>query len=115
MHVAQSLASIDFNDFEPKLVPEVYQTSANFKYRHLVQDPLFDIQEMVTESAATIPLAGEYVRVLALIKGSAVVSAAGCDVSAELKPGQFCLVPASLKGVTVKTSPQTTFLCAEPN
>jgi mannose-6-phosphate isomerase len=115
MHVAQSLASIDFNDFEPKLVPDNYQTAANFKYRHLVQDPLFDIQEMVTESAATISLAGEYVRVLALVKGSAVISASGCDVRAELKPGQFCLVPACLKGVTVKTSPQTTFLCAEPN
>jgi mannose-6-phosphate isomerase len=115
MHVAQSLASIDFGDFEPRLVPAGYQTAVNFKYRHLVQDSLFDIQEMVTESAATIPLTGEYVRVLALIKGSAIVSAAGCDVSAELKPGQFCLVPACLKGVTVKTSPQTTFLCAEPN
>jgi mannose-6-phosphate isomerase len=115
MHVAQSLASIDFNDFEPKLVPANYQPAANFKYRHLVQDPLFTIQEMVVETPATIPLAGEYVRVLALIKGSAVVSAAGCEVSAELKPGQFCLIPASLKGVMVKTAPQTTFLCAEPD
>jgi len=113
MHVAQSLASIDFNDFEPKLAAAGYQSAPNFKYRHLVRDPLFNVQEMLTETAATIAPAGEQVRVIALIKGSATVSGGG--VSVELQPGQFCLIPAALKGAEIKTRPQTTFLCAEPN
>ena len=67
LHIAQSLASIDFNDFEPKLVPAAYQQAPNFKYRNLVQDPLFYVQEYVAETATTILPAGEQVRVIAMI------------------------------------------------
>lgn len=112
MHVAQSLVSIDFNDFEPKLVPAGYLQAPGFKYRNLVQDPLFYVQEMFAETAATIAPAGEQVRVIALIKGSATVKGGG--ISAELKPGEFCLIPAKLRGAEIKAQPQTVFLCAEP-
>ncbi len=115
LHVAQSLASIDFNDFDPKLVGSKYSQAPNFQYRHLVQDPLFNVQEMMTGSAETITLAGQFLRIIALVKGQAKVSDSESGVSANLSAGQFCLIPASLKGVTVKTSAQTTFLCAEPN
>jgi mannose-6-phosphate isomerase len=113
LHIAQSLASIDFNDFEPKLVPAGYQQAPNFKYRHLVREALFNVQEMLAETATTIAPAGEQVRVIAVTKGFVTVSGGG--ISVELKPGQFCLIPALLKGAEIKTQPQTTFLCAEPN
>ena len=48
-----------------------------------------------------------------MIRGSATISGGG--ISTELKPGGFCLIPADLKGVEIKTQPQTAFLCAEPN
>ena len=111
LHVAQSLASIDFNDFEPKLVQDKYLPAPGFKFRHLVRDPLFNIQEMVAETPATITPSGEQVRVIAIIKGGAEIT--GNGVKAVLKPGQFCLIPAVLKQVEIKTQAQTTFLCAE--
>ena len=117
LHIAQSLASIDFNDFEPKLVGSKYYQAPKFKYRHLVQDPLFNVQEMVFETAGSFVLAGQLLRIVAVVKGAATILDSASKISIELRPGQFGLIPASLKGVEIKTTAQTTLLCveAEPN
>ena len=117
LHIPQSLASIDFNDFEPKLVPAKYNQAPKFKYRHLVQDPLFNVQEMVFETAETLMLAGQVLRIIAVVKGAAAIFDGDSKISVDLKPGQFGMIPACLKGVEIKASAQTTFLCveAEPN
>jgi len=117
LHIAQSLASIDFNDFEPKLVPAKYNQAPKFKYRHLVQDPLFNVQEMVFENAGSFVLAAQLLRIIAVVKGTVEVVDAAGKISIQLSPGQFGLIPASLKGVEIKAAAQTTFLCveAEPN
>jgi mannose-6-phosphate isomerase len=113
LHIAQSLASIDFNDFEPKLVPAKYNQAAKFKYRHLVQDPLFNVQEMVFETAESIVLAGQLLRIIAVVQGAVEVLDGASNISVELQPGQFGLIPASLKGVEIKAKAHTTFLCVE--
>jgi mannose-6-phosphate isomerase len=113
LHIPQSLASIDFNDFEPKLVASKYLAAAGFKFRHLVQDPLFEVQEIVFENAGSLVLAGQYLRIIAAVKGSVEVIGGADKTSVSLKPGQFCLIPACLKGVEIKAQPQTTFLCVE--
>ena len=43
LHVPQSLASIDFNDFAPSLIKSIYSRNPTFKVRYLVNDPLFRI------------------------------------------------------------------------
>ena len=115
LHVAPSLASIDFGDFEPQLVPAHFRPARNFKFRQLVEDPLFVIQEMVFETAGSVPLAGQYLRIIAVVRGAATVVGGDAKTTVELKPGGFCLVPACLKGVEIRAKPQTAFLCVEPN
>ncbi len=115
MHVAQSLASIDFNDFEPKLVETKFTQGPHFKSRQLVTDPLFNVDEMTVESSEFLLLRSGQLRIIAVIKGAATVLCGSSNSSVELPPGQFCLLPASLKGVEIKTQPQTTFLCVEAN
>jgi mannose-6-phosphate isomerase len=115
LHVAQSLASIDFNDFEPKLVPAFYRQGPNFKFRQLVEDPLFNVQEMVFEQGGSLTPAGQYLRIIAVVKGSAEIVDANSKVAVTLTAGQFGLIPACLKGVEIKAQPQTTFLCVEAN
>ena len=115
LHVEQSLASIDFQDFEPKLAPAYFRQAANFKFRQLIEDPLFNVQEMVFENACAVRLAGHYVRIIAVTKGRVNISGDDCGFSLELKPGQFGLIPASLKNVEIKASANTALLCAEPN
>jgi mannose-6-phosphate isomerase len=115
LHVAPSLASIDFNDFEPKLVPANYRHGPNFKFRQLVEDPLFNVQEMVFGNAGSVTLAGQLLRILAVTSGALTVSAESSPCAAELKAGDFCLIPASLKNVAVKSAANTSFLVTEAN
>lgn len=115
LHVVESLASIDFNDFEPALAPAFYRQGPNFKFRQLVEDPLFTVQEMVFENAGTVKLAGQYLRVIALVKGAATLRDNESGVAVDLQPGQFGLIPAALKAVEILAQRQTSFLCVEPN
>jgi len=115
LHIAQSLASIDFNDFEPKLVASLYNQAPKFQYRHLVQDPLFNVQEMKFASAETVRFAGQVLRILAVVAGGVEVTDAVSNLSLRLQAGQFGLIPASLTGVEIKAQAQTTFLCVEAN
>ncbi|HTB84437.1 MAG TPA: type I phosphomannose isomerase catalytic subunit [Candidatus Sulfotelmatobacter sp.] len=113
LHIAQSLASIDFNDFEPKLVPENYRQANGFKFRLLVEDPLFTVQEMAFADAGIYLPAGNYLRIIAVTKGAAQISDGTIFVN--LKAGQFCLLPACLNNVEIKAQAQTNFLCVEPD
>lgn len=115
LHIPESMASIDFNDFEPKLVPAYYREAPNFKFRQLVEDPLFNVQEMVFDHAGTMKPAGSFLRIIAVIKGAATIVDGNSGISVELRPGQFGLIPASLSGVEITAQPQTTFLCVEAN
>ena len=115
LHVAQSLTSIDFNDFEPKPVETKFVDGPNFKWRHLVQDSLFNVHEMTVEISEFILLGKQQMRIIAVIKGGATVFNGDTKNSVELQPGQFCLIPACLKSVEIKTQPQTTFLCVGAN
>jgi mannose-6-phosphate isomerase len=115
LHIPQSLASIDFNDFEPKLVETKYSNGPNFKSRPLVQDPLFTVDEMHVESAESILLGKGRMLIIAVVKGKAIIACGSSNGSVELKPGQFCLIPACLKGVEITTEPQTTYLCVGAN
>ena len=115
LHIAQSLASIDFNDFEPELVTTKFIGGQNFQARQLVRDPLFNVSEVMAESAGNISLGAPKLRVLAVVKGSITVSGGDSKTSVDLSPGQFCLLPASLKNVELKTAQSATFLCVEAN
>ncbi len=115
LHIAQSLASIDFNDFEPKLVQGDYKTGPNFKSRDLVRDPLFNVSEMYVESSTFVLLGKQLMRIIALVKGAVTVIGGDSKTLVDLKPGKFCLIPACVKGLEIKAMPQTTFLCVEAN
>jgi len=115
LHIAQSLASIDFNDFEPELVATKFASGPHFKIRHLVQDPLFKVDEWHVETAEAIPLGKPWLRILAVVKGEVTIKGGDSKTTVELKPGQFCLIPACLPGVEIGAKPQTSLLCVEAN
>jgi mannose-6-phosphate isomerase len=115
LHIAQSLASIDFNDFEPELVETKFTRALNFRFRHLVQDPLFNVREMVVETSEHILMRESRMRIIVVVKGTITVTSKSNEPEFELLPGQFCLIPACLKTVGLATKPNTTFLCVEAN
>ena len=72
-------------------------------------------QEIIFENAGSLVLAGQYLRIIAVVKGTATVIGGENKTSVELSPGQFCLIPACLKGVEIKAKAETSFLCVEGN
>src|SRR5664280_1964357 len=54
LHIAQSLASIDFTDFEPSLVDTLFSTAGRFKIRPLARHALFKADVFRALSAESI-------------------------------------------------------------
>ena len=99
LHVAQSLASIDFNDFEPALVSSDFSGDDPARSRAIVRDPLFNVDSVEVKSGGEIVLAENKLQIIALIRGKGEVRSEGNVVA--LDAGQFCLVPAELEKTVV--------------
>lgn len=110
LHVEQSLASIDFDDFEPALVRGKFVHEKNLRSRALVRDSLFEIREFDVASSGELALASGKPHVVAAVKG--ILSVNGGSEEATLTAGEFCLIPASLKNSLVKAEADSKLLVA---
>jgi mannose-6-phosphate isomerase len=92
LHIPQSLASINFNDFEPALVKTAFASDGVIQKRPLVQDTLFNVEAWKIEAQKEAPLKPLSLQIIAVTKGELEVRSGkeGAKVSA----GQFCVVPA---------------------
>jgi mannose-6-phosphate isomerase len=111
MHVAQSLASMDFNDFEPGLAPTVAVDGPHYSKRRLVSDPLFAVDLYETRSRDQARWKHGTMQIIGLAQGRLIVS--GTKQSVELGAGQFCLVPAGMGHVELWFEAGCKFLCVE--
>src|SRR5665213_1290891 len=68
LHIAQSLASIDFSDFEPKLVETKFSGDDKIKSRLLVRDKLFNVGHLELKSGAAAKLNEKKLQVIAVVK-----------------------------------------------
>ena len=110
LHLEQSLASIDFDDFEPALAQPAPAESLHgvAASSAVVRSPLFSVDLWEAGKAGSLPLASGTLQILAVLEGSPAV-VHGAEVLA-LEPGQFCLIPASLRGVDLRMSGPTSLL-----
>ena len=111
LHVPQSLASIDFNDFEPPLIRCEVVAGGPTKCRILVRDSLFTVEVHEADVAITMPLPPQRLQIIGLLAGQARVGDGGWSVS--LSAGQFCLIPACLASASVQAETAATFLRVE--
>jgi mannose-6-phosphate isomerase len=103
LHVAESLASIDFNDFEPELVKNEFSGDTSLQRRELVRDVAFTVESLRLASGANTGLPPRTMQILAGLSGRLRVEAERGG-AIELSPGGFCLVPACLEDVTVQAA-----------
>jgi mannose-6-phosphate isomerase len=95
LHIEKSLASIDFDDFEPSLLGTATAPEAGNTVRPLVNDPLFRVDLVELPAGGQLATASDGPTVLAVIEGSArIEGSAGIWAAAK---GAFCLVPAATK------------------
>lgn len=109
LHIPQALAAIDFEDFEPALAPGEWVAEGSHEARYLAGCELFVVHAIRLPPGGQIGLGGNRVTVLAVTEGR--LSVQWADTVCELKPGDFCLVPAACaNGTTVRATDQTVFL-----
>lgn len=113
VHVAQSLASIDFHDFEPKLVDTPFVVEGVIQRRALVTDPLFNVEVWRLGGSGEAVLEPKKLQILAVTTGSVDVTANG--ITANLSAGQFCLIPASLEQTKISPKAEAALLRVEAN
>ncbi|HEU6449114.1 MAG TPA: type I phosphomannose isomerase catalytic subunit [Verrucomicrobiae bacterium] len=111
LHVPQSLASIDFNDFEPKLVENEFSAQGKIQKRSLVSDPLFNVEQLKIENGASCLLRPKKMQIIAALSGGIEIKSG--NASANLRAGDFCLIPAILEQTEISAKSNATLLNVE--
>ncbi|HPY30097.1 MAG TPA: class I mannose-6-phosphate isomerase [Verrucomicrobiota bacterium] len=111
LHIAESLASIDFADFEPGLVQSAWGSDAGRAHRILVRDPLFTVEEERLADGARLTLPPGVMHLIACVAGRLDLTGEG--VTATLRAGQFSLVPAAVREAVLIARSDTRFLRVE--
>jgi len=111
LHIAQSLASIDFHDFEPALIDSVFSSAGRFKIRSLVKDPLFKVDQFRALSRETLVFKQPRWRIIAVLENQLTVSDGSTRL--ELQPGQFTLIAASVPVTEIGSEIGSGFLLIE--
>lgn len=112
LHIAQSLASIDFTDFEPGLLPSEFLQTNSARKRPLVRDPLFSVDVIHLDANQSLALPAGKLTILGLLEGSLLAGQADAHAEVSLVPGAFCLLPASV-GAIVRAESSSRFLQIE--
>jgi mannose-6-phosphate isomerase len=108
LHVPQSLASIDFGDFEPPLLPRASHAAHPGTVRPLVRNELFDVSLRQWAANDQLVLPAGRMTILGVVQGALRIEGAGETV--EISPGQFCLVPAQCEGTVARARGAVSFL-----
>jgi mannose-6-phosphate isomerase len=111
LHQRESLASIDFNDFEPTLIQSAFVPENSAKKRTLTTNSLFEVVEWELSASTTHTVSSGATEIMACVEGALQVS----DQSGAwaLAPGEFCMIPASLRKVELKAERASTLLAAK--
>jgi mannose-6-phosphate isomerase len=108
LHIEQSLACIDFNDFEPGLVQSEWRTFPGLRRKTLVRSGVFQADLIGLPPQSAVALAGGQLRILAAVEGTIEVTAPGHAL--RLGAGQFGLLPAALPEISLANRAPATLL-----
>jgi mannose-6-phosphate isomerase len=112
LHIAESLASINFEDFEPALVQSRFG-GGEIKSRPLLNDPLFNVEALEMKTGASMDLKPRKLQIIAVVRGQLEIKSGPALVA--LAAGKFCLVPASLEQTEISAISEATLLRIEAN
>jgi mannose-6-phosphate isomerase len=108
LHVEQSLASIDFADVEPPLLPRQTTPGHPGKIRPLVKHELFEVNLRQMAKGESYQLARDRMQIIGVTDGTLSLECGGETLP--LPAGQFCLIPAQCPASTVHAVDQVSFL-----
>jgi mannose-6-phosphate isomerase len=110
LHVAQSLASIDFNDFEPALAGNATEMRGDASVRLLADCPIFGAELMTLRAGKACRPAPATLHILGVVSGALEIRSPTTRLA--LACGDFCLIPASVS-TEISAVGDASFLRAE--
>ncbi len=99
LHLDAALASIDFADFTPRLVPVDTVPEGVNRVRPLARDAVFHIDHVRADGPVADRRPASTPGVLAAVAGNFDITGGG--VTVPIGPGDFCLLPAALGPVDI--------------
>jgi mannose-6-phosphate isomerase len=108
LHVEQSLASIDFDDFEPSLLPETVISAAQGTIRPLVKNDLFEVAVRNLPDCEALDLTDGRMQIIGVLNGMLRIESV--EESVLLRAGQFCLLPAERSRTAARAEVAASFL-----
>jgi len=108
LHLQQAMASIDFQDQAPALVPEGGIPEGGVIVRALVRDPLFEIDELKGTGCIPDRRVAGHPGLVAVVAGRVVLTGGGQRV--ELVPGDFAVLPAAMRDFVLDAGSGATWL-----
>jgi mannose-6-phosphate isomerase len=108
LHLAQSLASIDFADFEPSLLPDQTVPGHPGTLRPLIKDKLFHVSLRRMKSGESLAWRGGLMGILGVVEG--VLRVSDNAESTSLSAGGFCLIPACCTQAVARAETEVAFL-----
>lgn len=104
LHVAQSLASIDFADIEPALLPRKTEPGHPGTIRPLVKNNLFEVGLRRLDKGDNLAISPGRMEIIGVTEGNLRIR------DLDLKPGQFCLIPAQCPPCSIEAQSPSAFL-----
>ena len=111
LHIAESLESIDFEDFEPAPIRQPPAGPELLERRWLVRDPLFSVESIKLQTGMKLTLPARRMQIVGLSQGALRLGDSRTPVT--LESGQFSLVPACLNRVELAADAPCHFLRVE--
>jgi mannose-6-phosphate isomerase len=108
LHVPQSLASIDFGDFEPALLPRTVAAGHPGAIRPLARNELFTVSLRQWAGGDQLAWPAGRMGILGVVAGALRMDGAGQTV--ETGAGRFCLIPAQCEEIIVRAQASASFL-----
>lgn len=118
LHIAESLQSINFNDFAPGLIEVTPDQFQHGTIQTLVRDAAFTVKLVKLNAHGSINWQFHACVIIGIVEGNVAIESGGTQI--KLEPGQFCLVPACLGSAVVYAESRATLLktmpgCTEPS
>lgn len=112
LHLRESLASIDFNDFGPEPLAGPWLAEGAIQSRLLADDPLFKVAVYRAPGGTSWSRSFSRCQIVGMVRGEGRI--VGDPAFLPLAPGDFRLVPAALRHLELRLSTDSEWLIAEP-
>jgi mannose-6-phosphate isomerase len=112
LHAAESLASINFADYEPRLNQSKFSRNPSIKLRFISDDPLFRVDGYQVKRGQRYYVRLPSLQIIGLVRGRLTIRFHEHEL--RLRAGDFALLPFALERVALEAETAVEYLQVQP-